>query len=334
MRKMRKVKFLGGLLATALVAGFTFTSCDEEDLSVAVDNVTVTPSVDVTVSTGDTNTNVELNLEDGVVYVTLNAVNTKGVAVNAYFTVNDGDIYSGYATTLTFTEAADLEIIASADNYVTGGMSVTVPSPTAGTAIVLPATITLTTVEEEDVVVEEGAVSEETTEEVTEVGEATTETDEDGNITVTMTVSTADATTYLTDEQIEAFNSAIDALEGPTSASTRALSELETAKEVLKAQVKELPTAPGVAATLTYTIVVSDAASVNATISVTKKVATVALRLSYTIGANEYAVDGEGSQVVENVVEYTVEATGADGNTHTHSHSHSDSSTSGGGTAE
>lgn len=333
---MRKVKFLGGLLATALVAGFTFTSCDEEDLSVAVDNVTVTPSVDVTVSTGDTNTNVELNLEDGVVYVTLNAVNTKGVAVDATFTVNGGDYtdYQTKATTLTFTEAADLEITASADNYVTSGISVTVPTPTAGTAIVLPATITLTTVEEEDVVVEEGAVSEETTEEVTEVGEATTETDEDGNIVVTMTVSTADATTYLTDEQIEAFNSAIDALEGPTSASTRALSELETAKEVLKAQVKELPTAPGVAATLTYTIVVSDAASVNATISVTKKVATVALRLSYTIGANEYAVDGEGSQVVENVVEYTVEATGADGNTHTHSHSHSDSSTSGGGTAE
>ena len=336
---MRKVKFLGGLLAAVLVAGFTFTSCDEEDLNVEVSNITVTPTVTVTSDT-------DLNLENGIVYVTVDAVNTKGVAVDATFVI-DGGSYSEEeiegATTLAFesgtdyTEAFTLEITASADGYVSSSKTVTVPLAASGTAIVIPCTITLTTVEEEEVTVEtedpdEDAVAAATTE-TTETYSSDITLDSDGSGTATYEATVYTGTAYVTEDQIDALNDAIAALTGPVSASTRALTELETAQEVLYAQVKELPTAPG-ETTLTYTVTVSDASSATITWTVARTVAIVTIRLSYTIGSNEYAVEGEASVVVENTVSYEVTTTDASGNSENYSHSHGSSATSGGGTAD
>ena len=353
---MRKVKFLGGLLAAALVAGFNFTSCDEEDLSVDVANVEITPDITVTVGgytftyTSNDTTYIELNVDDGVFCVMLTAVDTSSNPIDAAFSasVNGGEVGSlGDLTALWYGPEAEgwvIDIYADADGYVSAQSTVTVPAVVAGTLTVYSVVFTMKTTEDYNTDITEGDAVEDT--EVEVEGDTTSATctltvdETTGTTTGTADIYVPTSASYLTSEQIEVLDDAIDALEGPTG--TRAASELENAKSVLHALVAAYATEPVTQKLGTYSIIVDDITVQSLTLTYQVTYTTYECEITFTYDAdsgNYYEVTGTATKVDETsiVVNYgDCEVTTLAGETYTHSHSHThgDSSTSGGGTAE
>ena len=359
MKKMKKVKFLSSLnaklaLAAVLVAGFTFTSCEEEDLTVSTptsssSSPNVTIDVTTTSSSGETSSTVDL--ADGVAYVALYAQDTSGQDLaDVTFTVNDEEVSAD--TLQTYYAAATLEITATKDGYIPSYKTVVVPAPSEGQVIYITATLTLlsydedttTTVEEEDITAEDVASA---TEE-----EEVTIFEDDVTVGVTTTYTIPVPQTYvgfLTEEQIEALYTAIEELSGSVSATAKggvvalAATNLQKAKDLLKAKVDAYATHPGwTTVTQDITVTVTDGAD-TATLKIvyTSYYVTRSITISTVVENETYQVTGEDTVYTSNVINYYVNgelathdsSTSHDSTSHdSSSHDHGDSSTAGGGT--
>lgn len=350
---MKKVNFLSGLSAIALAAmcvvGLSLTSCEEEDLTVADTNITVT-TPDVTVTVEGT----EVTETQGVVYLTVTATNTSGVSLTGVtFTVTGSDTgtYTNVVS-LTLTESGTFGVTAQKSGYVDGYTVISTPDPVAGTLVIYPVTMVLQT--EEEAAAEEGSGDEETQseetvvtveeEELTEseieeilVESETTATETTGSFdegeTITVTVSTPDATAYLTEEQKSDVLAAIEALTGPTSASaaTRADdSNLTLAKVYLKAKLANIPSAPNYN-DVTYTITFTEAASAY-TIVVTNYTYTQGFTLAATIDGSVYAVDGKWTVTYKSSISHSATGVETSHDSHDSHDSHGTDSNAGGGT--
>ena len=324
---MRKVKFLSGLnatlvLAAVLVAGFTFTSCEEEDLSVTTTSGTSGSST-VTVNGYD--------LEDGVVYLTLSTTNTLGQELtDVTYTRVDGADLEYY-----FTAEEEFELVADKDGFISSQKTISIPEPVEGTLVIYNANFVLTTLDEQEVYATEleavdasAAVDGETV--------STTDTDtHSAGSTVTIEFPYGDAVPYVTADQIAAWEAAIDeACPTTESASTRGATAEARANEIMKAFLATLPTEPG-EETLEITVTIaSDVTVTSIVVEGVEQIVNVPYSITANVDGDDYTVEGYMTVVV-GVNDVTSTLTGAyhNGHAYTHSHNHSDDSNSGGGTA-
>lgn len=318
---MKKVKFVSGFsakmaLAAVVMAGFSLTGCEKEDFNVNVPNIDVTVP-DVTFP----------EAENGIVYVMFTASSTDGNLLNGVkYTNASGEEVGESVTVVGGNGNVTLTISASKDGYITETKTIEVAEPVKGTMMTLPVNFVLTTVEAEDVPVEVVGVPVQVETKTLSTAMETPEGGFQPNVEYTATVQVPTAAPYLTVEQKNAFNAAIDAL-GTTE--TRASAEdLVVVKSLLRGKVAAFGTSPKTESQV-YKFVLSAAAS-SVTVVVTFDTYSQAITLSTTYNGTTYSVDGSYTFCGNSMI--TGQADGIEIG-HDHGHGHGDDSTAGGGTA-
>lgn len=325
---MKRVKFVSGFnakmaLVACAVAGFTLTGCEKEEFTVDV------PPINVDVPPFEIPT-----AEEGLVYLTLSATANTGeslVDVDFVATLPDEttETLEAYNWNATKYKGKTVSIMASSTGFYSNVVDVVIPNVPAGQIMTLPVNIVL-----EKVDLEEGVVPP-TIDDSTPVEETTSSEEQNlGNLsegTKVVEISVPDGTPYMTaDQKTELYNAVATLTEDDAIALTRAeVSDLETAKANLRAQIDAYRSTQSMNGRMSITLEVSEggANNVKATVETTEE--TYKITLATIVNNKRYEVSGECTVPVKNVV--TVEAEGVDVS---HSHDHGNNPNAGGGIIE
>ena len=337
--KMKKVKFLSSInaklaLAAVLLAGFTFTSCEEEDLSVTS---TGTGTSEVTVSLAESEGTV---LTDGIAYLSVYVEATDGTSLDdATITVDDAE----YTAPISYGETdgnTTVTVAASLDGYVPGSKSVYIPTISAGQCYYLTTTITLAEVGENDYETADGEITDEALAAATTYESSTTISGEyEAGVTYTTYIDVeADEVGFMDETQKEALYSLIEQLSDDNTVlsvnakggvSALAVANLDKAKAILKAAVLDYAEDPGTKTIKVSVIPSADCTSI--TISYYKTKVITDITFSCEVSGTTYAVTGNQymytGTTVTGAVGYTEEGTSHTG----HAHGHGDETNAGGG---